>query len=137
MKNGHSDVTTQGIRIRVGAQALPNQSSPERGHYVFAYKVRIQNLGERTAQLVARTWIILDADNERRMVKGPGVVGEQPTLQPGEDFEYVSGSSLQTEWGTMEGKFHFEREDGEKFDAEIGRFFLTPAPVADPVAAPH
>jgi ApaG protein len=137
MQNGHSDVTTQGIRVRVGAQSLPNQSTPDQGHFVFAYRVRIQNLGERAAQLMARTWVILDGDNDRRLVKGPGVVGEQPMLQPGEGFEYVSGSGLQTEWGTMEGQFHFEREDGEKFDAEIGRFFLTPTTAADPVAAPN
>jgi ApaG protein len=129
MNNGHSDVTTEGIRIRVGAQYLPNQSNPDNKHYAFAYRVRIQNLGESSAKLLSRTWIILDADNDRRVVKGPGVVGEQPNLEPGEGFEYTSGSSMPTEWGTMEGSFHFQREGGEEFDAPIGRFFLTPAGV--------
>jgi len=127
MQNGHSDITTENVRVRVGAQYLPNQSAPQSGRFAYAYRVRIDNQGEQSAQLLTREWIILDADNGRRVVKGDGVVGEQPLLEPGEGFEYVSGCTLPTEWGTMEGNYHFVREDGTPFDAAIGRFFLTPS----------
>lgn len=127
MQKGHSDCTSDGIRVRVGAHYLPNQSSPDGNRFAYAYRVRIDNVGDSAAQLVTREWIIIDADNERQVVRGPGVVGEQPSLQPGEKFEYMSGSTLPTEWGTMEGSFQFIREDGEEFAASIGRFFLTPA----------
>lgn len=127
MQNGHSDVTTDGIRVRVGAQYLPNQSSPQAGRFAYAYRVKIHNDGDATAQLLTREWLILDADNGRRVVKGDGVVGEQPLLAPGEGFEYVSGCTLPTEWGTMEGSYQFVREDGSSFEAAVGRFFLTPS----------
>jgi ApaG protein len=127
MQNGHSDVTTDGIRVRVGAQYLPNQSSPESHRFAYAYRVKIRNEGQSPAQLLTREWVILDADNGRRTVKGDGVVGEQPLLAPGESFEYVSGCTLPTEWGTMEGSYHFVRENGTPFTVAIGRFFLTPS----------
>ena len=127
MKNGHSDVTTDGIRVRVGAQYIPNQSSPDSHRYAFAYKVRIDNDGDRSAQLLSRKWIILDADNDERIVEGEGVVGETPLLEPGASFEYVSGCTLPTEWGTMEGTYYFVREDGSAFEATVGRFFLAPS----------
>lgn len=127
MKNGHSDVTTEGIRIRVGAQYHPDQSSPENRHFAFTYRVRIDNDGEASAQLVTREWIILDANNGKKIVRGEGVIGEQPDLPPGGSFEYVSSCLLPTEWGTMEGSYQFIREDGSGFDAEIGRFFLAPS----------
>ena len=131
--NGHSDVTTEGIRIRVGAQYLPDRSDPVIGQFIYAYRVLISNEGTQSAQLLSRHWIILDAENDRRDVRGEGVVGEQPKLAPGESFEYVSGCHMPTEWGTMEGSFQFIREDGELFDAQVGRFFL--APTAAPIAA--
>lgn len=127
MQKGHSDLTTDGIRVRVGGQYLPNQSSPEAGRFAYAYRVRIHNDGDASAQLVSREWVILDADNGRRVVRGEGVVGEQPLLAPGEGFEYVSGCTLPTEWGTMEGTYHFVREDGSPFEVAVGRFFLTPS----------
>ncbi|MCB9915952.1 MAG: Co2+/Mg2+ efflux protein ApaG [Planctomycetes bacterium] len=130
---GHSDVTTEGIRVRVGAQYLPGRSDPSLGHFTYAYRVVLTNVGERPAQLLSRHWIVLDADNDRREVRGEGVVGEQPRLDPGQSFEYVSGSSLPTEWGTMEGSYQMIRDDGELFRAAIGRFFL--APTAAPLAA--
>ncbi|MFT7667956.1 MAG: ApaG protein [Planctomycetota bacterium] len=133
MQNGHSDVTTEGIRIRVGAQYLPDRSSPDVGRFAYAYRVRISNDGSAPAQLISREWIIIDADNGERRVQGEGVVGEQPLLQPGESYEYVSGSSMPTEWGTMEGSFAFIRENGDAFEAQIGRFFL--APSAAPLSA--
>lgn len=130
---GHSDVTTDGIRVRVGAQYLPDRSDPMIGQYTFAYRVVITNEGTCSAQLLSRHWIILDAENDRRDVRGDGVVGEQPSLEPGESFEYVSGCNMPTEWGTMEGSFTMIREDGEVFKAAVGRFFL--APTAAPIAA--
>jgi ApaG protein len=132
-KKGHSDVTTEGIRIRVGAQYLPDRSDPMLGRHTYAYRVVITNEGDSTAQLLSRHWIILDAENDRREVRGEGVIGEQPVLQPGQSFEYVSGCTMPTEWGTMEGTYQLIREDGEVFDAAIGRFFL--APSASPIAA--
>jgi ApaG protein len=127
MQTGHSDLTTDGIRVQVGAQYLPDQSSPDAGRFTYAYRVKIQNRGEASAQLLTREWIILDADNGRRVVRGDGVVGEQPLLAPGEGFEYVSGCTLPTEWGTMEGTYHFVREDGNPLEVAIGRFFLSPS----------
>ncbi len=127
MKNGHSDVTTNGIRVRVGAQFLPEQSSPDSNRYAFAYKVQIDNDGDLAARLLSRKWVILDANNEERVVQGEGVVGETPHLEPGGSFEYVSGCTLTTDWGTMEGSFHFVRENDSAFDATVGRFFLAPS----------
>jgi len=121
---GHSDVATEGIRVRVGAQYLPDQSDPTRGRHCYAYRVVITNEGDRWAKLRSRHWIIRDADNEVEEVRGPGVVGFQPELAPGESFDYVSGCPLRTEWGTMEGSFEMMREDGEVFRVEVGRFFL-------------
>lgn len=126
MQNGQSDTVTEGIRIRVGAQYLPEQSDPDRSHHVFAYRVVLSNDGDAPARLLARHWIILDALGERRDVRGPGVVGQQPELQPGATFEYTSGCALSTEWGSMEGTYTMQRPDGSTFEAEIGRFFLAP-----------
>jgi ApaG protein len=129
---GHSDTTSEGIRIRVGAQYVVEHSDPDRSHFVFAYRVVIENVGLEPAQLLDRHWIIVDALGERREVRGPGVVGEQPRLAPGERFEYVSGAQIETEWGSMEGSYGFVRPGGETFQARIGRFFLAPnlAPLA-------
>jgi ApaG protein len=86
----------------------------------------ISNQGERRAKLKSRHWVILDADNNRQEVRGPGVVGKFPDLAPGESFEYCSGCPLATKWGTMEGSYVFQREDGSEFEVSIGRFFLAP-----------
>jgi ApaG protein len=132
MKPGHSDTTTQGIRIRVGAEYQADQSDPDHRRYAYAYRVVIENVGERPAKLVSRHWVIRDARGETREVRGPGVVGQQPELAPGARFEYTSGCPLPTEWGTMEGSYLMQRSDGELFDACIGRFFLAPnvAPIS-------
>ena len=131
-ESGHSDTITQGIRVRVGAQFVPDQSDPDRRHYVFAYRVVLSNEGERKAKLVSRHWVIRDANNDVREVRGPGVVGKYPDLAPGTSFEYVSGCPLATSWGTMEGSYQMQREDGGTFDVRIGRFFLAPntAPIS-------
>ena len=124
MNKGHSDTVTDGIRVRVAAEYLPDQSDPDRSSYVYAYRVILKNEGDAEAKLVSRHWVIKDAFNECREVRGAGVVGKQPVLKPGDTFEYTSGCPLTTEWGTMEGFYNMERADGQTFDAEIGRFFL-------------
>ncbi len=130
-QTGHSDRTTDGIRVQVGAVFLPGQSAPQLSRYYFAYRVVLTNTGTRSARLLSRKWVITDADHEVREVDGPGVVGEHPLLHPGERFEYTSGCLFSTNWGTMEGHYMWEREDGERFKVEIGRFFLalTTAPL--------
>ena len=125
MVNGHSDTSTQGIRIYVSAQLIPEQTDPDHRRYAFAYRVQITNEGPRWAKLLSRRWVITDSLGEMEVVEGPGVVGEQPELQPGESFEYMSGCLLKTEWGTMEGHYVMQLEDESTFEAEIGRFFLT------------
>ena len=122
----HSNTLTKGIRVQAAAQYMPSDSNPEQRQYIYAYKIVITNEGARRAKLKSRHWIILDADNHREEVRGPGVVGKTPDLAAGERFEYMSGCPLRTTWGTMEGTYTMEREDGSTFEAVIGRFFLVP-----------
>lgn len=112
------------IEITPLPQFIPEQSNPEDGRYVFAYTINIRNVGELPAQLVARHWIITDANNEVQEVRGLGVVGNQPLLQPGEAFEYTSGCALATPVGTMKGTYQMIGGDGTRFDAEIPEFVL-------------
>ena len=128
----HSDVVTDAIRIQAAAQYLPQESDPAVDRYVFAYKITMTNVGSRRARLVARHWIILDSEGRREDVKGPGVVGEYPSLTARDSYSYISYCSLKTEWGTMEGSYRMRRPDGTEFDARIGQFFLAPnvAPIA-------
>jgi ApaG protein len=123
-----SDTTTRGIRVQVTSSYLPERSSPRDCQYLFAYHIRISNVGSETAQLVSREWIITSADGEVERVKGPGVVGEQPVLTPGSSFEYTSYCPLKTSVGSMQGSYQMMTADGEKFDAQITPFTL---------AAPH
>lgn len=125
-KTGHSDLTTEGIRVQVGANFLPDQSDPDMGRFFFVYRVVLTNEGNKSARLLSRSWLITDGDGETRTVEGPGVVGEHPHLLPGESFEYISGCPLQTSWGTMEGSYRWQHDDGNTFDVAIGRFFLAP-----------
>jgi ApaG protein len=118
-----SNATTQGIRITVKSRFLAEQSGG--GRWAFAYQVRIENLGTRTAQLRSRHWIITDGNGKREEVRGDGVVGQQPVLGPGEKFEYTSGAVLQTPHGSMHGTYRMVRDDGESFEAEIAPFPLT------------
>ncbi len=129
-----SDTITEGIRIQAQAEYKPSESDPDRRHFVWSYRVVITNEGTARSRLKSRHWIILDADNRREDVRGGGVVGKTPSLAPGERFEYTSGCPLRTRWGTMEGSYTFEREDGTAFDAAIGRFFLVPPPLPVTVA---
>ncbi len=104
---------------------VADQSDPDRSQYVFAYTIRITNLGTVAARLVSRHWIIIDADQRVQEVKGVGVVGQQPLLKPGESFEYTSGTSLATAVGTMRGSYQMLAEDGRSFDATIPQFTLS------------
>ena len=124
----NSEAITRGIRVRVESSYVPERSEPEHDHWFFIYKVRISNEGNETAQLVSRHWIITDAHGQVEEVKGPGVVGEQPVLAPGESFEYTSACPLPTSFGTMHGTYQMITRGGDGFDAEIGPFSL---------AAPH
>ncbi len=119
-----SDTTTRGIRIQVTTSYFKERSSPEKGLYLFTYKIRITNTGDETAQLISRTWIITDSEGRVEEVKGPGVVGEQPVLAPGESFEYRSYCPLRTPVGTMQGSYQMVDEHDRKFDAEIDAFTL-------------
>jgi ApaG protein len=104
---------------------MESESLPENGRYAFAYTIKITNKGSLSAQLISRQWRILDADNSIKEVKGDGVVGQKPVLEPGETFEYTSSSVISAPVGTMEGVYHFISEDGEAFDVSIPRFVLS------------
>lgn len=119
-----SEAVTQGVRIEVESRYAPEQSQPFQQHWFFYYTVRISNEGFETVQLVSRHWIITDANGHVEEVKGPGVVGQQPVLAPGESFEYTSGCPLRTPTGSMHGTYQMVSEDGEGFDVEIARFEL-------------
>jgi ApaG protein len=112
------------IDIRPQPEFIPGQSSPEDGRYVFAYRITIRNAGTLPAQLVSRHWIITDANEEVQEVRGLGVIGQQPLLQPGESFEYTSGCALATPVGTMRGTYQMIAGDGTHFDAAIPEFVL-------------
>ncbi len=124
-KDYGSDTLTRGIRVRVAPFYLPHESSETEGRFVFGYRVTIRNEGSTTVQLMRRHWIIIDGDGQRQDVRGPGVVGRAPILEPGDEFEYSSFCPLTTTWGSMEGSFQMRAENGEEFDAQIGRFLLT------------
>jgi ApaG protein len=113
------------ISVSVNTAYLEDQSDPAADRYVFAYTITIANTGTVAAQLISRHWIITDAENVTQEVKGLGVVGEQPLLQPGESFEYTSGTAMATPVGTMQGSYQMVAEDGIKFDAEIPLFTLS------------
>ena len=116
--------TTHDIRVAVQPIYLDEQSSPEEGNYVWAYQVRIENQGRETVQLLSRYWHITDAVGRVQEVRGPGVIGEQPVLAPGETFEYTSGCPLATPSGIMVGSYEMQREDGQRFEVSIPAFSL-------------
>jgi len=112
------------IRVDTVALFLPDQSDEASERYAFAYTITITNTGTVPAQLISRHWIITDAASQTQEVRGLGVVGEQPLLQPGESFEYTSGTSLATPVGTMRGSYQMVAEDGTRFDATVAEFAL-------------
>jgi ApaG protein len=120
-----SEAVTQGIRVVVSSAYVPEQSTPREHRYVFAYTIRISNEGTAPAQLVSRHWIITHGTGHVEEVKGPGVVGAQPKLAPGQAFEYTSGCVLTTPHGTMHGTYEMKRDDGSTFQATIAPFSLS------------
>lgn len=118
-------MATYEMTVTVRTQYLEDQSEPDRSHYVFAYAVTIKNTGSVPAQLIARHWVIRDANDRVQEVRGLGVVGHQPLLQPGEQFEYTSGTSLDTPHGTMLGEYFCVAEDGHRFEAPVPAFVLS------------
>jgi ApaG protein len=120
-----SEVVTQGIRVSVVSEFVPQRSEPESDIYFFAYQITIQNEGTESAQLISRHWIITDAENHVEEVKGLGVVGEQPLLGPGASHQYTSFCPLKTPFGTMKGSFQMVTDDGTFFDVSVAPFQLS------------
>ena len=118
------DRTTRGIRIEVQPFYLEDQSTPDQGHFVLAYRVKIENIGTERVQLLNRYWKITDAVGRIKEVRGPVVVGEQPRLDPGESFEYTSGTPLSTPSGIMVGTYEMTTDSGDTFPVEIPPFSL-------------
>ena len=123
-----SRAVTRGIDISVQSSYVPEQSEPDQHLWFFAYRVRIHNLGTETVQLMTRHWVISDANGTVEEVRGPGVIGKQPTLEPGQSFEYTSACPLGTAFGTMHGSYQMRLPGGDELDVEIAPFTL---------AAPH
>jgi ApaG protein len=113
------------VRVDVVTQYLPDQSEPEQSRFTFAYTITIANTGTVAAQLISRHWVITDANNEVQEVRGLGVVGHQPLLQPNQSFEYTSGCVLTTPVGSMKGSYQMTAEDGTQFEAPIAEFVLS------------
>jgi len=111
--------------VTVRTQYLEDQSNPDKDHFVFAYAITIKNTGDIAAQLIARHWVITDANNKVQEVRGLGVVGHQPLLQPGEQFEYSSGTQIATPQGSMGGEYFCVAEDGHRFEVPIPEFLLS------------
>jgi ApaG protein len=120
-----SEATTRNISVRVQAQYDPSRSSPQQSQWFFLYTVKITNEGQDTVQLISRHWIITDGMEHVEEVRGPGVVGNQPVLKPGQSFEYTSGCPLTTPFGSMHGTYQMVNHSDEKFDIEIAPFTLT------------
>ncbi|MBC7778688.1 MAG: Co2+/Mg2+ efflux protein ApaG [Proteobacteria bacterium] len=117
--------TNYDITVAVRTVFIPEQSDESASRFVFAYTITITNSGGMPAQLLSRHWIITDANNQVQEVRGPGVVGEQPRLDPAQTFEYTSGTALATSVGTMRGSYQMLAEDGTHFDATIPEFTLS------------
>jgi ApaG protein len=119
-----SVATSAGYRIAVTPTYVPEQSNPDQRLYVFEYQVQVRNIEGKPASLRSRHWAIVDELGRIDDVRGEGVVGRQPRLEPGQTFVYKSFCRLPTPWGTMEGEFQMEGDDGEWFEIKVGRFYL-------------
>jgi ApaG protein len=119
-----SECLTAGIRVDVRPSYIEDQSDPSARQWLFAYRIRIANEGVEPVKLLRRHWTIVDAGGNEEEVRGDGVVGNQPRIEPGQGFEYSSYCQLRTNWGTMEGSYEFRADDGRRVDAAIARFFL-------------
>ena len=117
-----SKAETRGVRVEVLAQYSEERSDPAHDLWFFLYKIRITNQSDETVQLKKRHWVITDATGKVEEVRGPGVVGEQPVLEPGQSFEYTSGCPLGTPFGSMRGSYDMVTATGKRFDAEIAEF---------------
>jgi ApaG protein len=120
-----SEATTRDIRVSVVSEYAPDRSQPEQQHWFFLYTITIANEGTETVQLVTRHWIITNGVGQVEEVRGPGVVGEQPVLMPGQSFTYTSGCPLSTPFGTMEGTYQMVSPAGDAFDVRIAPFTLS------------
>lgn len=120
-----SEAVTDGIRVQVLSEYSPERSSPGDSQWFFLYTIEITNESRQTVQLVSRHWVITDAEGRVEEVRGPGVVGEQPVLGPGESFTYTSGCPLTTPFGRMEGTYQMVASNGTRFDAKIAPFTLS------------
>ena len=120
-----SEAVTDGVRVHVTARYSPERSQPLRNLWFFLYTIEISNERQDAVQLISRHWIITDADHNIEEIRGPGVVGQQPTLAPGESFEYTSACPLPTPFGTMGGTYQMARLTGERFDVKIPTFTLS------------
>jgi len=120
-----SEAVTRGIRVQVLSEYAGDRSDPRNNQWFFLYTIEISNEGEETVQLVSRHWIITDAEGHVEEVRGPGVVGQQPVLAPGEAFSYTSGCPLTTPFGKMEGTYQMITSNGASFDARIAPFTLS------------
>jgi len=118
------EAVTRGVTVRVRPIFLPDQSDPDERRWTWAYHVEIENLSQETVQLVSRHWVITDGAGRVEEVRGPGVVGEQPTIRPGETYSYASGCPLSTPSGMMAGDYQMITDAGERFDAAIPAFSL-------------
>ncbi len=119
-----SEATTKNIKVQVKSQYDPSRSNPNQNEWFFLYTVRITNEGSETVQLMSRHWVITDGMGKVQEVRGPGVVGNQPVLAPGESFEYTSGCPLTVPFGSMQGTYQMVNDREEKFDIEIAPFVL-------------
>ena len=126
-----SDTLTEQIRVQTESFFVPESSKQRKGYYHFGYRIRITNTGDQPARLISRHWVITDGLGRVEEVKGLGVVGKQPLLEPGESFEYESCCPLYTRSGTMTGTYHMRRNDGSMFDVEIGAFTLWQSAVSN------
>lgn len=120
-----SEATTRGVRVAVVAEFSPTRSRVEEKQWFFLYTITITNTGAEPVQLLSRHWIITDAAGQVEEIKGPGVVGEQPTLEPNESFTYTSGCPLTTSFGVMEGTYQMVTRSGESFDVRVAPFTLS------------
>ncbi len=120
-----SEATTRNIRVRVQAEYDPGRSRPQQSLWFFLYTVQIANEGRETVQLLTRHWVITDGMGKVEEVEGPGVVGKQPVLAPGQSFEYTSGCPLTTPFGSMHGTYQMINQNDEQFDIDIAPFTLT------------
>jgi ApaG protein len=120
-----SEAITRGIRVHVLSQYAPGNSQPANSQWRFVYTVTITNEGQETVQLLTRHWIVTDGSGQVDEVRGPGVVGKQPVLRPGESFQYTSSCPLATPFGIMEGTYQMVTDAGDRFDARIAPFTLS------------